>query len=479
MATKVDEKIPKSLLTIAIVLVLGVIAPMLDGTMVNIALNEFAKSFHASLDHIQWIVTGYVLATGIAVPFSGWLIQRFDGKKVYIAAQIIFLVGSVTSGLSWNLASMIVFRLVQGFSAGLILPLLTTLLMQAAQAAGQDKLGRLMSIVGLPIVLGPILGPVIGGVLVDYLSWHWIFFVNVPVVFITLYFVFTKLPSFPPSNQQAKLDWFGILVLGGISVSFIYGITAAARMAGFNNTKTITLVIVGALLTIVYVIYALKNEEKVIMPLNLFRFRSFSASFCGLFLAGIAANGPMLLLPLLFQNVRNDSIIVAALSLIPQGIGMLLARPLIGIMIDRIGAKIVVLISIVISLAGTLPFVWIDQNTGYWIIAIILFIRGIGVGGVTLPLMSDAYTGLSKTEIPQASIATRIVQNIGGAFGSAVLATIVASQLDLAKMDAAHLASAYQSGFLTASILMVVLIIPSLFLTNKIASKVASSLKVD
>jgi EmrB/QacA subfamily drug resistance transporter len=471
MATKKDEKIPRSLLTMAFVLVLGAIAPMLDGTMVNIALNDFSKAFDTSLDHIQWIVTGYVLATGIAVPFSGWLIQRFDGKKVYIAAQIVFLIGSVTSGLSWNLASMIVFRLIQGFSAGLIMPLLTTLLIQAA---GQEKLGRLMSIVGLPIVLGPILGPVIGGVLVDSLSWHWIFFVNIPVVFITLYFIITKLPSFPPANHKAKLDWFGILVLGGISVSFIYGITAAAQMEGFANSKTISFLSVGVLLTIIYVIYALKNEAKVIMPLNLFKFKSFRASFCGLFLAGIGTNGPMLLLPLLFQNVRNDTIIVAALSLIPQGVGMLLVRPLVGKLIDRIGARIVVMFSIAISLAGTIPFIWVDQNTNYWIIAIILLIRGIGVGGATIPLMSDAYTGLAKTQIPQASIATRIVQNIGGAFGSAVLATIVASQINLATPDVSHLAAAYQSGFLTASILMVVMIVPALFLTNKLGSKVAT-----
>lgn len=470
MATKEDEKIPRPLLTMAFVLVLGAIAPMLDGTMVNIALNDFAKAFGASLDNIQWIVTGYVLATGIAVPFSGWLIQRFDGKKVYIAAQIVFLIGSVTSGLSWNLASMIAFRLIQGFSAGLIMPLLTTLLIQAA---GQKVLGRLMSIVGLPMVLGPILGPVIGGVLVDYLSWHWIFFINVPVVFITLYFIHKKLPSFPPANQQAKLDWLGILLLGGISVSFIYGITAAAEMAGFSNTKTITFILIGAVLTVMYVIYALRNEKTVIMPLNLFKFRSFSASFCGLFLAGIGTMGPMLLLPLLFQNVRNDSIIVASLSLIPQGVGMLLVRPLIGKMIDRIGAKIVVIISIVISLVGTIPFIWFDQHTSYWMIAIVLLIRGIGVGGVAIPLMSDAYTGLAKTQIPQASIATRIVQNIGGAFGSAVLATIVVNQLKVATPDVTHLASAYQAGFLTASILMVIMIVPSLFLTNKVASKVA------
>lgn len=463
-----EEKLSKELILIGIVLVLGAIAPMLDTTMVNIAINDFAKDFHASLDIIQWVVTGYVLATGIAVPFSGWLVNRFNGKNIYIVAQLLFLVGSILSGLSWNVESLITFRLIQGFSAGLIIPLLTTL---GVQAAGQNNLGKLMATIGLPIVLGPVLGPVIGGFLVEYLSWRSIFFVNVPVVLIALFLIYKKLPSFPAANKQAKLDLVGILLLGGLSVSFIYGITKAATVTGFRNTNTIAFVGLGIAFTIAYIIYALTHSKKVILPLNLFRFKSFSASTCALFLAGIATNGPMLLLPLFFQNSRGDSIILAGLALIPQGVGLLIARPLIGKMIDKIGSKIVVIFAIVITFIGTLPFLWISQSTGYWIIAIVLFIRGIGVGGITLPVMADAYTGLSKGQIPQASIATRIVQNIGGAFGSAVLATIVASRMNHVVPNVSRITSAYQSGFFVATALSVVLIIPALFLTNKVKSK--------
>ena len=212
----------------------------------------------------------------------------------------------------------------------------------------------------------------------------------------------------------------------------------------------------------------MKYSKKVIMPLNLFRHKNFTASICALFLAGIGTNGPMLLLPLFFQNIRKDTIILAGLSLIPQGLGMLLVRPLIGKMIDTIGAKIVVIFSIVITFIGTMPFLYFSQSTSYWIIGIVLFIRGIGIGGITIPIMTDSYTGLSRSQIPQASIATRIIQNVGGAFGSAILATVVANKMHHVVPSLSNLTSAYQAGFFIALISTTIMFIPALFLTNKL-----------
>ncbi|MGA8942771.1 MAG: MDR family MFS transporter [Thermoactinomyces sp.] len=458
MQKKNGGKLPKDLVRIAIVLVLGAIAPMLDTTMVNIAVNHFGQDFHTSLDMVQWIMTGYVLVMGIAVPFSGWLIQRFEGKDVYFMAELLFLISSLLAGFAWSIESLIAFRLVQGFAAGLIIPLLTTLLVQTA---GQENMGKLMAIVGLPIILGPILGPIIGGLIVEYVSWRWIFFINAPIGLIALYFIYTELPHFPASNKHAALDWIGILLLGGLSASYIYGITQAADF-GFGNASTLGFIILGIVLTVVYVIYAFRCSATVIVPLNLFRFKSFTGSIISLFLAGIGTNGAMLLFPLFFQNIRQDSVIIAALSLIPQGLGMLLARPVVGTLTDKIGARFVVLVAIAVTFAGTLPFIWFSQNDPYWLIGLVLLVRGIGIGGITIPVMTDSYTGLSGHQVSQASVATRIIQNIGGAFGSAALAAVVANQ-----MQQADLASAYHSGFLVATILTVTMAIPALLLTNK------------
>ncbi|KFZ41529.1 MULTISPECIES: MDR family MFS transporter [Thermoactinomyces] len=460
------DKLPKGLLSIAWILVLGALPPMLDSTIVNIAVNDLAKVFSASFVVTQWVVTGYVLALGMAVPFSGWLMQKYDGKKVYMYALGLFLISSLLSGFAWNIESLIAFRVLQGIASGIIIPTLTTLV---AQAAGGENIGRLMSVVGIPVVFGPIAGPVIGGLILQHSEWQWLFFVNLPVGALALIIAQWKLPKFEPVNRSAKLDWIGILLLAMLSGMFIYGITEIRAESKHAATGILALGI-AFLSLISYLLYAWKQKSEALIPLDLFQSKNFSAVFFSLFLAGFATNGPMLLFPMFFQNVLGLDVITSALWLIPQGLGMLVARPLIGNLTDKIGARYVVLPSIAITIIGTFPFIFFDVDSAQWIIWIVLFIRGIGVGGITVPVMSDAYVGLEKSQMPAASVATRIIQNVGAASGSAILATVVSHVLGGAA--AANLAGAYHSGFVTSLIFMGISILPALFLTDKLKNRI-------
>ncbi|MGJ8538469.1 MDR family MFS transporter [Heyndrickxia coagulans] len=459
------EKLPKDIISIAWILVLGALPSMLDTTIVNIAVNDFTKMFSTSFAVAQWVVTGYTLALGIAVPFSGWLMKKYDGNKIFMGALGLFLVASILCGLSWNMPSLIIFRVLQGFASGLIIPTLTALIVQTA---GNENLGRLMSIVGIPIVFAPIIGPVIGGLILQYLSWNWLFFVNLPFGVVALLLMQWKLPKFEAIDKGAKMDWPGVLLLALISGMFILGVTEG-RESYFRATSILAFS-AGAVSLITYLVYAWKKKNKALIPLALFKSKNFSAAFFSLFLAGFATNGPMLLLPMFFQNVRGLDVIASALWLIPQGIGMLIARPLVGKMTDKYGARLVVLPSIAITILGTLPFVFFDASTMQWVIWIVLFIRGIGIGGITVPVMSDAYVGLEKLLVPAASVATRIIQNIGAAFGSAMLATVVSSALSAKEATVSNIADAYHLGFITSLIFMMISILPSLFLTNKKAA---------
>lgn len=460
------DKLPKGLLSIAWILVLGALPPMLDSTIVNIAVNDLAKVFSASFVVTQWVVTGYVLALGMAVPFSGWLMQKYDGKKVYMYALGLFLISSLLSGFAWNIESLIAFRVLQWIASGIIIPTLTTLV---AQAAGGENIGRLMSVVGIPVVFGPIAGPVIGGLILQHSEWQWLFFVNLPVGALALIIAQWKLPKFEPVNRSAKLDWIGILLLAMLSGMFIYGITEIRAESKHAATGILALGI-AFLSLISYLLYAWKQKSEALIPLDLFQSKNFSAVFFSLFLAGFATNGPMLLFPMFFQNVLGLDVITSALWLIPQGLGMLVARPLIGNLTDKIGARYVVLPSIAITIIGTFPFIFFDVDSAQWIIWIVLFIRGIGVGGITVPVMSDAYVGLEKSQMPAASVATRIIQNVGAASGSAILATVVSHVLGGAA--AANLAGAYHSGFVTSLIFMGISILPALFLTDKLKNRI-------
>lgn len=459
-----QSKLPKEVLSAAWAIALGAIAPMLDSTMVNIAIDQLTKNFHTTFTIIQWAITGYVLALAIAVPIAGWLMNHFDGKKIFIAAVILFGFTSILAGISWNVTSFIVFRLLQGFSAGIITPLMSTLLVKTA---GPETIGRVMAIVSTPMIFGPILGPVLGGFIVQTASWRWIFFINVFIVLIAAPLMLRTLPSFIPFNRESKLDIFGILDLSVMSAALIYGITKAADHATFNNSESLIWTGVGLLLLVTYIFYDHYRGHQTVLPLTIFSHRSFRASSIGLFLANIAIMGPMLILPLFFQNFRHFSAMEAAIALIPQGFGMLVTRPLIGKLIDQLGAKYVVIVSLIISLIGTIPLVFITNQTSMVWIALILFIRGTSFGGINLPLTSDAYTGLADEELPDAGVGINIIENLGSSFGSAMIATVVAAVLQGAQPTIAHELSAYHAGFLVSVIVLALIFLPSFFLTNK------------
>ncbi|WIL35614.1 MDR family MFS transporter [Bacillus stercoris] len=454
----------KEILSAAWAIALGAIAPMLDSTMVNIAIDKLNKDFSTTLDTIQWSITGYVLALAIAVPVSGWLMNKFNGKKILIGAVIAFGVTSVFAGVSWNISSFILFRLLQGFSAGIITPLMSTLLVKTA---GREHIGKVMAIVSTPMILGPILGPVIGGFIVQATSWHWIFFINVFIVLIAAPLMMKTLPDFEPFNKNSKLDIFGITNLSLMSAAMIYGITKAADHASFNNSETILWTGIGLALAVIYIVYNRIRKNQTVLPINLFAHKNFLASSVGLLLANIAVMGPMLILPLFFQNFRHFTAIEAALALIPQGVGMLVTRPMIGKMIDRIGAKYVVMASLVLSLIGSIPLIFITDKTSMIWISIILFIRGTSFGGIMLPLTSDAYTGLGSKQLPEAGVGIHIIENLGSSFGTAVIATVVATVMQGLQPTIANGLKGYHAGFLVSTIVLAVIFIPSLFLTHK------------
>jgi len=459
-----SDRLPPGAFATMMVVVLGALPVMLDTTIVNIAINHLKDIFSTDLAVVQWAVTGYVLALGIAVPFAGWLLKRVDGKTLFMGATGAFLAASLLSGLAWSAEALIVFRIVQGLAAGIIMPTLTTL--AVGVAGGSQNLGKLMSLMGIPVVFAPIIGPVVGGLILQYLPWQWLFFINLPIGALGLALMQLRLPNFPATDRSAKLDWSGALLLAVASAALIYGITQVVHTD--SQTVGVICLAVGAGALAAFLIVARRIQTSATVPLSMFSSRNFSAAFISLFLAGFATNGPMLLLPMLFQNVRHLSVITAALWLIPQGLGLLIGRPTIGKLTDQIGAKWVTIPSILITLVGTIPFAFFAATTPDWAVWLALLVRGLGVGGFTVPVMADSYVGLDKPLVPAASVATRMIQNIGAAFGSAVLATIVTVYATRHPQD---LLGSYHAGFIASLIFMTLAIAPAWFLTNRLPAR--------
>lgn len=463
--TPVKEKLDPVVLRAAIVLVIGALAPMFDSTMMNVAIHTVATDMKTTISVVQWVATAYVMAMALTVSFTGWATKRFGCKRSYIFSLVLFLIGSICSMMSWNIESLILFRIVQGAGAGLLMPILQTELVHVSSGR---NLGQIMAIVGIPALLAPILGPVLGGILVNAWSWHAIFWINIPICIVAIPLCLWGLPDDKVLDKQATLDGIGILFFSSSFAFLIYGISQISSHGGITSSAVYIPLILGVVLMASYVVYALNTKREPVLNLRLFKSANFSASNILLFLDSFLTTGALFILPLYYQVVRGEGVLSAGLWLLPQGIGMLLARGWAGRAADRNGPRNIVFLCLAAVVLGTLPFAFANTDTNYILLSIALLIRGAGVGSLMIVVMSSAYLGFPRELIPHATIATRIFHTIGGSFGSAILATVVSQQMaGHTSSDLPALTHAYDVSFWWVIVFAVVAVIPTLFLTTR------------
>jgi EmrB/QacA subfamily drug resistance transporter len=463
-----EGKLDPAVIKTALILIVGVMAVIFDTTIVSVALHTLAAKLDTSVSTIQWVATGYLLALGIAVPLSTWGLQRFGGKRLWIFALGLFLAGSVGASLAWNVGSLIGWRVVQGLGGGLMLPVMTTLIFQSA---GGRSLGRLVTYVALPALLGPILGPVIGGAILTHLSWRYMFWVNVPfcVVGIVLAWRYLDVDGPKPEQgakaeqganqnqkQKPKIDLVGLLLMAPGTSAVLLGLANAGTGSGFGQADVIVPVILGVVLLAAFVGYALRSSRPLV-EIRLLAKRSVASSSAVLFFSGFSLYGAMLLMPLYYQDVRGATALSAGVLLVPQGVGTILSRTVTGSAIDRLGARVIALSGFAIVALATVPFALAGPHTAEWQLGVWMVVRGFGLGAVTMPVMVAGYVGLAKDQIPHSSVLTRTAQQIGGSFGTAVLAVILQEGVAAhprTPVDAFHTAFWWSVGFSAVAVLL-------------------------
>lgn len=450
-----------------VIMLTGVIPALLDSSIVNVAINTIGHDLHTTLASIQWVITGYLLSFGMVIPLSGWALARFGGRAVWMFSLGLFMAASMACGASWSIGSLIAFRVLQGIGGGLLLPLLTTLI---TQAAGGRQLGRLMASVSLPIAVVPILGPVVAGVIISNASWRWIFYVNVPICVAGLIMAWRGLASTAPgpgagAGARPRLDVAGMLLLCPALAALLFGLARLSSEHGVGHPSVVLPLAAGAAALAAFVVHALRTSAEPLVDLRLLRTRSFSGASWMLFLAGLSIYGAMLLLPLYYQQARGYSALAAGLQLVPQGLGSLLPRTIVGRLTDRIGPRPVTLAGVALAAIGTVPFALTGPRTSSLLLGAALVVRGAGLGAATIAVMAGAFQGLARTQIPHASSATRIMQQIGGAFGAAVLAVILAGQT--AARPGTGLAAAFGHTFWWCVGFTALAVVPALMLPGR------------
>ncbi|ADP82445.1 MDR family MFS transporter [Pseudofrankia inefficax] len=407
----------------AFTIIVGTLAVVFDTTIVSVAINDLTTALHASLSTIQWVSTGYLLAMFVTIPVAGWAQSALGGKRLWILALGVFFAGSVLCATAWNAPSLIAFRVVQGIGGGIMMPLMITMIMQAARG---HNLGKVMATVSLPASLGPILGPVLGGIILYLGDWRWLFLVNVPFCLVGGWLALRNLPDDRPApGSRTRLDVVGLLLLSPGVAAVIYGLSRVEGSAGFASAEVLAPLFAGLGLVGAFVAWALPRAGDALVNLRLFRHRSLASSSVVGFLLGITLYGALFLLPLYWQQVRGEDALGAGLLMIPQGVGTLLSRRLSGRYTDRYGPRWVGLVGFAAVALATVPFAFVTADTSKVLLMAALLVRGAGVGVATIPLTGAAYIGLGHSEIPHASIVIRVAQQLGGSMGVAVLAVVL------------------------------------------------------
>jgi DHA2 family multidrug resistance protein len=408
---------------IAISVMFGTFMEVLDTTVVNVSLPHIAGSLSASVDEATWVLTSYLVANAIILPITGWLANVFGRKRLLMLAVGGFTIASFLCGLAPTLATLIVFRILQGAAGGCLQPLSQAVLLEAFPP---EERGKAMGFWGLGIVVAPILGPVLGGWLTDSYSWRWVFYINIPVGIASL--LMTRAFIWDPPylrRGSMRIDYWGIGLLavgiGALQVMLDKG----EEDDWFSSRFILSLCLICIAGLIAFLVRELMAEHPVV-HLTVFRDRTFAAGVVLMTCVGFVLYGSMVLLPIWLQTLLGYPALQAGIALAPRGMGSFIAMPIVGALLSKGDPRKFLATGCLVSAWTMWQLSRLDLNAGYWDFFWPQFIQGVSLGLLFVPLTTITMALIPRQEMGNATSIFNLMRNIGGSLGIAAVATLSA-----------------------------------------------------
>ena len=413
---------------VLVAVIFGTFMFILDATAVNVAIPTFQRVFGttgkpASVDQIDGILTAYILAIGIVTPLAGYLSERFGIKRMYLLSLTMFTIGSIACSLAPTLPFLIAFRALQGLGGGMLGPLGISLLFGAFP---EKERGLAFGIYGIPLVFAPASGPVLGGFFVQYLSWHYIFWINIPIGIAGVILGYFWLQE-SRRGTSAKLDIPGVILSTIGFGTLLYAIQRGGSI-GWGSAQIITFLSIGIVALLVFIVVELRTKDPL-LDLRLFVKRTFASANVVGWVSSIALFGSEFLLPIYLQTLRGRTPLEAGLLVLPLAISSGIVTPLAGALYNRIGGRWLIAIGSILLAVNTWYFAHITISTSYIEIMGLVAIRGVALGLVLQTTLTAALTDLSPRQLPRASSLLTATRNVFQSFGVGILGTIVTNQL--------------------------------------------------
>ncbi|AAU38661.1 MULTISPECIES: DHA2 family efflux MFS transporter permease subunit [Basfia] len=425
----------------------------LDATILNTALPTIAADLHHSPLEMQLAVISYALTVALFIPISGWVADKYGTLRVFRFAVGMFALGSLACAMSSSLIMLIFSRVLQGFGGALMMPVARLSIIRSVPKQELLPVWNLMATAGLT---GPILGPILGGWIVTYTSWHWIFLINIPMSLLGIWLANRYMPNVTGSLQ--KLDWAGFFFLGGglVGVTLGFDLISEEFIAKWQAT---VIVILGVILIITYCFHAQKRERLALLPLSLFKIRTFRVGIMANMLIRLCASGIPFLLPLMYQVVFHYSADKAGMLIAPIALSSMLVKPLCGRILTKLGYRTALIsASIVLTLSiAVMSFLHIDSPV--WILIVNVALYGGCISIVFTAVNTLTISELSDQDASAGSTFLSVVQQVGIGLGIAVSALILSLYRYFIGESAVQLQQAFGYTYLTSASFGVLLVL--------------------
>ncbi|MDT7625656.1 MAG: hypothetical protein QOF99_6557 [Pseudonocardiales bacterium] len=445
MRARVGQKV-----AVSVVFVAAMFMSIMDATIVNVALPTIGRDFSVSPTAVDGISIAFLVSLAVFIPASGWLGDRFGGKRVMLTAIVVFTVASALCGIASTLDQLVAFRVLQGIGGGMLAPVGMTMLFRAFPPRERIRASAILTV---PTTLAPALGPVVGGLLVDSLSWRWVFYVNVPIGIAAFLFGLLCLDR-SVEGHPGRFDLAGFL-LSGVGLGLLmYGLSEGPNL-GWSTVPVLVSIASGLLLLVAMVVVELRTRAPMV-DLRLMTDRLFRACNGVVVLTSVSFLGTLYVISLYFQNGRGLSALDAGLSTFPEAIGVMAGAQLASrVLYPRLGPRRHIALGLLGAGICIGLLALMTAHTSLWWARLLMFCLGFAMGQVFVPTQTAAFASVSPEATGRASTMFSAVRQLGGAVGVAVLTTtiVLAGPTHLVAGQPVANLTAYRAAFLVAAAL--------------------------